>query len=166
MNADQTYIYVNDRRTPLAAFMAMKKGSIKTVDASGCTALTELKADQAEYVYARGCTALTELKADQAEYVDASGCTALTELKADQAEIKPPSTLYIFGGVDSRGYLFEAVTIRNQWRIIAGCRNYSISDALEHWGQHGDSYRPDCLALVEKIAAEIERREVAKVVAA
>ena len=48
------------------------------IDASGCTALTELKADAAEYVYASGCTALTELKADAAEYVDASGCTALT----------------------------------------------------------------------------------------
>jgi hypothetical protein len=35
----------------------------KTVYASGCTALTELKADAAKTVYARGCTALTELKA-------------------------------------------------------------------------------------------------------
>ena len=56
------------------------------VDASGCTALTELKADAAEYVYASGCTALTELKADAAKTVDASGCTALTELKADAAD--------------------------------------------------------------------------------
>ncbi len=40
------------------------------------------------YVNASGCTALTELKADAAEYVDASGCTALTELKADAAETR------------------------------------------------------------------------------
>ena len=64
----------------------LKADAAKTVYASGCTALTELKADAAEYVDARGCTALTELKADAAKTVDASGCTALTELKADAAE--------------------------------------------------------------------------------
>ena len=62
------------------------KGNVNTpagtVYASGCTALTELKADAAEYVDASGCTALTELKADAAKTVDARGCTALTELKA------------------------------------------------------------------------------------
>lgn len=35
----------------------------KTVDARGCTGLTELKADAAKYVDARGCTALTKLTA-------------------------------------------------------------------------------------------------------
>jgi hypothetical protein len=58
----------------------------ETVYASGCTALTELKADAAETVDASGCTALTELKTDAAETVYASGCTALTELKADAAK--------------------------------------------------------------------------------
>ena len=67
------------------ALTELKADAAETVDASGCTALTELKADAARYVYARGCTALTELKADAARYVDASGCTALTELKADAA---------------------------------------------------------------------------------
>ena len=50
------------------------KLGFKTVGASGCTALTELKADAAKTVYASGCTALTELKADAAAYVYASGC--------------------------------------------------------------------------------------------
>jgi post-segregation antitoxin (ccd killing protein) len=68
------------------ALTELKADQAEYVDARGCTALTELKADQAEYVDARGCTALTELKADQAKTVDASGCTALTELKADQAK--------------------------------------------------------------------------------
>jgi hypothetical protein len=74
-----------EARTRAALERRFKEG-FKTVYASGCTALTELKADAAEYVDASGCTALTELKADAAKYVDASGCTALTELKADAAE--------------------------------------------------------------------------------
>jgi len=57
-----------------AALARRAKAGFTTVDASGCTALTELKADKAGYVYARGCTALTELKADSATTVDASGC--------------------------------------------------------------------------------------------
>jgi hypothetical protein len=69
-----------------AALERRYKAGFKTVDAMGCTALTELKADSAKTVYAMGCTALTELKADSAEYVYASGCTALTELKADSAK--------------------------------------------------------------------------------
>ena len=74
-----------EKRTRAALLRRFKAG-FKTVYASGCTALTELKADAAEYVYASGCTALTELKADAAEYVYARGCTALTELKADAAK--------------------------------------------------------------------------------
>jgi hypothetical protein len=74
-----------EKRTRTALQRRYKEG-FQTVYASGCTALTELKADAAEYVDASGCTALTELKADAAEYVYASGCTALTELKADAAK--------------------------------------------------------------------------------
>jgi hypothetical protein len=74
-----------ERRTRVALLRRYKEG-FKTVYASGCTALTELRADAAETVDASGCTALTELRADAAEYVYASGCTALTELRADAAE--------------------------------------------------------------------------------
>jgi len=76
---------VSEKRARIALLERAKVG-FTAVYASGCTALTELKADAAEYVYARGCTALTELKADAAKTVDAIGCTALTELKADAAE--------------------------------------------------------------------------------
>src|ERR1039458_7151765 len=55
-----------EKRTRLALQRRYKKG-FKTVDARGCTALTELKADAAKTVCARGCTALTELKADAAK---------------------------------------------------------------------------------------------------
>jgi hypothetical protein len=64
----------------------LKADAAKTIDASGCTGLTELKADAAEYIYASGCTGLTELKADAAKTIDARGCTGLTELKADAAK--------------------------------------------------------------------------------
>lgn len=97
-------------------------------------------------------TALTELKPDAAEYVDASGCTALTELKAAPGASVNRSPGYIFAGIDSRGYVFEGIIVREQWRVIAGCRNKSISDARTHWGRGGDSDRPDCFALVEKIS--------------
>ena len=158
MGPDQIFIVVNYRRVSLAAFAAMDKSTIKTVDARGCTALTELKADAAKYVDARGCTALTELKADTAEYVDARGCTALAELKAARAiRIERGECNYCFAGVDARGYVFQGMAIDGQWRVIAGCRNLSISDARKHWGPGGRSDRPDCLALVEKIA-EYARR--------
>jgi hypothetical protein len=51
------------------------------VYASGCTALTELRADAAKTVDASGCTALTELRADAAKYVYASGCNMKIVIK-------------------------------------------------------------------------------------
>ena len=96
-----------EKRTRAALQRRYEKG-FTTVDVSGCTALTELKADKATYVYARGCTALTELKADKATYVYANDCTALTELKADQATYVYASgcksTLKITARKDTRIY--------------------------------------------------------------
>ena len=51
-----------EKRTRAALQRRAKKG-FKTVDASGCTALTELKADAAEYVDASGCTPKLKIKA-------------------------------------------------------------------------------------------------------
>ena len=79
------YVYVNDKRVSVEAFLTMDMATIITLDARGCTALTEIKADNAEYLDASGCTALMEIKADNAKTLDASGCTALTEIKADNA---------------------------------------------------------------------------------
>ena len=63
------------------------KAGFKTIYASGCTALTELKADAADYIDASGCTALTELKADAADYIDASGCNPKLIIKAKKGAI-------------------------------------------------------------------------------
>ena len=54
-------------------------------------------------------------------------------------------------GVDVRGYWFAAIRQGGEWRIRAGCRDFSVEEALSHWGPGGESDRPDCLALVEKI---------------
>jgi hypothetical protein len=144
MTADKIFIIVNDHCMSLAAFKKMAADEIRTV-------------------YASGCTGLTELKADNAEYVDASGCTGLTELKAPRASVEraDDSYRYVCGGVDSRGYLFEGVRLREQWRIVAGCRNFSIDDARKHWGPNGCSNRKDCLALVEIIVTRITEQEQA-----
>jgi hypothetical protein len=71
-----------------AALMRRYKAGFTTVYASGCTALTELKADAAETVYASGCTALTELKADAAEYVYASGCNPKLIIKVKKGGVR------------------------------------------------------------------------------
>jgi hypothetical protein len=77
-----------EKRTRAALARRSKKG-FKTVDARGCTALTELKAGAATYVDASGCTALTELKADAATSVDARGCNTNLKIKA-----KKGATIY------------------------------------------------------------------------
>ena len=68
----------------------------------------------------------------------------------------------ISAGEDSRGYTFAAVLQDGEWRIRAGCRDFSIDEALEHWGPDGESDNPECLALVEKLKAEIKARNKAK----
>lgn len=82
------------------------------------------------------------------------GLTALPEL---------PNATYVWvennpgltAGKDSRGYEFHGVNICGQWRVVAGCRNFSLDEARKHWGPGGYSDRADCLALVEKIAAAV-----------
>ena len=175
MNSDEIFIFVDGRQISLAALLAEKRHNAKTVYAGGCTGLTALPdlpnaeivdvrgctgltalpdLPNAEYVCVPGCTGLTALPdLPNAEYVYASGCTGLTALPdLPNAEIEFGGG-YFFAGVDSRGYPFEGVTIRNEWRVVAGCRNYNIAEAREHWGPGGPSDRPDCLAMVEAIAA-------------
>ena len=88
------------------------------------------------------------------------GLTALPELPAaTYVLVDNCPGLLVRAGKDRRGYEFTALKLRGQWRIMAGCRNFSLPDARRHWGHGGASDRPECLALVEKLAAEIERIE-------
>jgi len=198
---DKVFIRVNGKRTSVAAFLAMDKLTVKTVDARGCAALTSLDVPAAAYVFANGCTALTSLSAPAATRVDASGCAALTSLDVPAATIvdasdctaltslSVPAATYVYArgctaltsldvpaatavyargctaltsatpdapfyaGADSRGYGFLGLTTELGRRVFAGCRNFTLAQACAHWGPEGESNRPDCLALVEKIAA-------------
>ena len=71
----------------------------------------------------------------------------------------------INGGADRRGYYFTGILKAGEWRIRAGCRDFSIKQALRHWGSGGNSDKPDCFALVEKIVAETVRRAAVSVAA-
>lgn len=96
-NLNKIYIYVNDKRVSVSAFLLMDKAEIRTVYASGCTALASP----------------------------------------------------FYAGDDSRGYSF----LHMGKGVRAGCRNFTFAQARKHWGSGGESDRPDCLALVEKIIA-------------
>ena len=65
----------------------------------------------------------------------------------------------ISAGADSRGYWFSAVKQNGAWRIRAESRDFSVADALAHWGSGGQSDKPECLALVEHLVAEIDVRD-------
>jgi len=147
MSKQDEYMLIDGIYMTVAAFDAMSKEEIKYITAIGCTALTELHAPKAVHITANGCTALTEIHADNAEYIYAVGCTALTGM--------------IHGGEDRRRYYFFGLQQQGKYRIFAGCRNYTPEQALAHWGPGGPSDRPDCLALVQKIIAEIKTKEQA-----
>jgi hypothetical protein len=157
--ADKTQIYliVNGRRMSLAKLLK-NPAQATEVYASGCTGLTTLDLPAATRVYASGCTGLTTLDLPAATWVYASGCTGLTTLDLPAATEVDASGCtglpgFIHGGIDSRRYSFDSFLMRGQRRVFAGCRNYNLAEALEHWGPGGASDRPDCLRIVEKIIA-------------
>ena len=55
-------------------------------------------------------------------------------------------------GSDRRGYEFIGARLRNGWRVLAGCRNFSPADALAHW-----AHNPECLALAQRVIEAGER---------
>jgi hypothetical protein len=166
MSKHNEYMLVDGTGMTVAAFGAMPKAGVKRINASGCTSLTEINAPNAESIYASGCTSLTELHAPVAEHIYATGCTALVKLHAPVARSIYASgctslTGMIHGGMDSRGYHFFGLPLGGEYRIFAGCRNFTLEEALAHWGPGGPSDRPNCLALVQKIIAEIKMKEQA-----
>ena len=68
-----------------AALLRRFEGGFKTIDASGCTAMTTIEAPEATYIDARGCTAMTTIEAPKAQTIDAIGCTAMTTIEAPKA---------------------------------------------------------------------------------
>ena len=129
----------------------------------GLAALPDLPA--ATNVRVNNCPGLAALpNLPAATVVRVADCPGLAELPDLPAATfvrvnNCPGLALVEGGMDSRGYNFFGVKLRGQWRICAGCRTLSLTDARRHWGDGGASDRKDCLRLVEKIADEIGRRD-------
>ncbi len=142
--ANATDVWVEDC-LGLTALPALPKAtSVRVWNCPGLTALPDLP--KATDVWVEDCLGLTALPAlPNTTFVQVMNCPGLTAL--------------ITAGADARGYVFTALKMRGEWRVLAGCRNFSLRRARAHWGSGGDSDRPDCLALVEVLAAEIAKRE-------
>jgi hypothetical protein len=151
-------ILVNGETITLAKAALIDARDITTVSARGCTGLTTLELPAATWVAASGCTGLTTLKLPAATTVDASDCTGLTTLELPAAAWVYASgctgAAIIFVGSDHRGYEFRGLFVCGVWRVSAGCRYFTLPEARTHWSRNSE-----CLALVEKIAAEIDNRE-------
>ena len=46
---------------------------------------------------------------------------------------------YVDLGHDPRGYHFRAVRFAHGWQITAGCRNFTVEEALAHWANNPDA---------------------------
>ena len=57
---------------------------------------------------------------------------------------------YVDLGRDTRGYHFRAVAFPLGWQITAGCRNFTIDEALAHWRK---AHNEDALARVAILKA-------------
>ena len=57
---------------------------------------------------------------------------------------------YVDLGRDIRGYHFRAVAFPLGWQITAGCRNFTIDEALAHWRK---AHNEDALARVAILKA-------------
>lgn len=69
------------------------------------------------------------------------------------------SLTIIDAGQDLRGYRFVAVQWPDWLRIAAGCRWFTLNEALAHWGAGSKSKNAEeCLRKVEMIEAEARRR--------
>jgi len=68
------------------------------------------------------------------------------------ADLRSAENFYLLPVQDPRGYLFaSAMLTPGGWRIIAGCRFFSVEEAREHWGESyagerwiGDMYLYAC----------------------
>jgi Pentapeptide repeats (8 copies) len=60
---------------------------------------------------------------------------------------------YICMGWDKRDYHFRAIMHADGWRISAGCRWFTVDEAIAHWTARGNK---DALARVAIVAAHVE----------
>ena len=130
---------VVDGRQRSLAWLSENSAAATIVRVYNCAGLGALELPAATYIGVENCPGLGTLELPAATDVRVYNCAGLAH----------------YAGDDSRGYQFVAVRARGQYMIVAGCRNLSVAQAHAHWGPGGPSDRPDCLALVERLAAEI-----------
>jgi len=46
---------------------------------------------------------------------------------------------YLCLGIDNRGYHFRAVLFSKGWQVTAGCRNFTLTEAKQHWANNRDA---------------------------
>jgi len=100
------------------------------------------------------------LEGNGGERADLSGAE-LREADLSGADLRSAVGLILLPVQDVRGYSFaHAAKCGEEWRIRAGCRNFSIDEALEHWGspeyedrERGDLYVYAVEWLKKKVAA-------------
>ena len=72
-----------------------------------------------------------------------------------EADLRGANLTYAKGakclGTDSRGYRFVAIRRGDGWRILAGCRWFTVAEAVAHWTEKGNK---DALARVAVATAE------------
>ena len=56
---------------------------------------------------------------------------------------------YIDLGTDPRGHHFRAVRFPHGWQIVAGCRNFTVAEAVTHWTAAGNKDALARLAILE-----------------
>jgi len=80
-------------------------------------------------------------------------------LRLASTDITSPCLVTV--GCNSRNYYFGAIReeVNSPWRVKAGCRDYTVEEAVKHWGPEGKSDRPDCYDLVLKIIEKIKIAE-------
>jgi len=79
-----------------------------------------------------------------------------------EAELRKVKGFYLLPVQDPRGYSFpHAVEYDGVWRIRAGCRDLTVAEAREHWGESyagerwvGDMYLYACDWLERRISGE------------
>ena len=60
----------------------------------------------------------------------------------------------LYADTSRRYVLYVLPDVEDGPRFIAGCRNFALEEALEHWGAESDRSQPEYIAAIEKYLAQ------------
>jgi len=103
------------------------------------------------------------LMGEGAQRADLRGCD-LSGCDLSGCDLSGIKGFYLLPMQDQRGYSFpHAVECDGVWRIRAGCRDFTVAEAREHWGASytgerwiGDMYLYACDWLERRISGDAE----------